>query len=93
MKRKGGKTMINPFKQKKVTFLDNKWEVLKTGVNVSAIPRAHELVYLNNQYYRVCNVIYNVIGDNCDNIFVVIELHTDDFKLIEKNKKNNLTNR
>ena len=76
--------MISLFKRKKVTFLDNKWNVVKTDVSVPDVPRAHELIYLTHKYYRVCNVVFNVIGNKCDNIFVIIEPYTDDFKLIEK---------
>ena len=76
--------MINPFRSKKVTFLDNNWVTLKTDVKVAAIPRAHELIFFTNKYYRVCNVVYNITDDKCDDIFVVIEQYTDDFKLIEK---------
>lgn len=77
-----------------ITFLDEKWNVVSENVKVREIPRAHELVYLqaDNKYHRVCNVVYNVSNKKCDNILVVIENYTDDYNLIEKNVKNNLTN-
>lgn len=80
------KVMIKLFKQHKIVFLDEKWNVLSPEVKVQSIPRIHELIYFTpeKRYYRVINVIYGVEVDKCKSIFVIIEQYTDDFKLMEE---------
>jgi hypothetical protein len=71
------------FKQRyRVNFLDEKWNSIKLNVKVDFIPRTHELVYLNSTYYRVANVIHNV--DKSAEVYVIIELYTDDLNLLDK---------
>ena len=79
--------MIWIFKKYSVTFLNEKWEVVREGVKIKHIPRANELVFLpeHNKYFRVANVIHNFNGEQ--NIFIIIEEYTDDFTLLEKQKK------
>ena len=60
--------MISLFKRKKVTFLDNKWNVVKTDVSVPDVPRAHVLIYLTHKYYRVCNIVTFITDNVKDNI-------------------------
>jgi len=88
--------MIKLFWNTYITFLDEKWNIIKTDVKVSSVPTAHELVYLPDDggYYRVCNVVHNIVTktNKCDNIYVITEQHTDDDKLNEKKVRNNLTN-
>ena len=69
-------------KRYRVNFLDEKWNPIKLNVNLNFIPRTHELVFLNSKYYRVANVIHNI--DKSIAIYVIIELYTDDFNLLDK---------
>ena len=75
------------FKKYSVTFLSEKWDVIKDGVKIKHIPRTNELVFLpeHNKYFRVVNVIYNFTGKQ--NIFIIIEEYTDDYALLEKHKE------
>tara|TARA_R100000908_G_scaffold65292_1_gene53911 strand:+ start:5682 stop:5915 length:234 start_codon:yes stop_codon:yes gene_type:complete len=77
--------MLNIFKRKRVTFLNNKWELLKSNVKISTTPKVHELIYITeeNKYYSVCNVVYNISGRKCNDIFVIIEEYIDDVNLFE----------
>lgn len=79
------------FKKHKVTFLNESWKIVKTDVSVKAIPRIHEIVYLVDElkYYRVVNVVHNI--DKNHTIYVIIEEYADDYALIEKKSKKNLT--
>ena len=72
------------FNKHKATLLDEKWNVVKTGVKFKVIPRIHELIYLTDEgkYYRVVNIVHNV--NKGVEVFIIIELYTDDFKLMEK---------
>jgi hypothetical protein len=60
-------------KKIKVTFIDKKWNRIAENVRISAVPKTHELVYLNTQdgYYRVSQVIY--WPNQSPDIFIVIE--------------------
>lgn len=79
---------MNLFKKYKISFLNEKWEVVKNAVWVNAIPRMHEIIYLRDEetYFRVVNVVYN-IHNNKQNIFIIIEQYLDDDALIEKKLK------
>ena len=80
------------FKSFQISFLNEKWEVVKNKVWVDAVPRMHEIVYLTEQekYFRVVNVVYNV-HKKTQTIYVIIEEYLDDDALIEKKKQKNLT--
>ena len=84
--------ILNIFKRYKVSFLDEKWELIKEDVRVFDIPRTHEVIYLisEKKYYRVVNVIHNI--DKNQEIYIVIEEYTDDYALINKKEKNNSKN-
>jgi len=79
--------MFNFFRKPTITLLDEKWNVVGENIKVKFIPRTHELMYLKNEgkYYRVANVIHNLT--NRMDVFVVIELYSDDDKLMEKKNK------
>ena len=55
-----------------VTILDSKWNILKDGVKMLAIPRQDELMYFDTKYYEVINVIH-MIDDKHKVIAVVDE--------------------
>lgn len=76
--------MFKWFKKYNVTILDEKWNIVKQSMKVTAIPRAHELLFLTeyDKYYRVVNIVYN-FSDTQD-IYVIIEEYTDDFNILEK---------
>lgn len=69
-------------KKIKISFLNEKWELMASDVNLKYLPRIHELIYLNNVYYRVANIIHNI--GNAQDIYIIIEEHTDDYNLFEK---------
>tara|TARA_B110000211_G_C14070931_1_gene549944 strand:+ start:881 stop:1105 length:225 start_codon:yes stop_codon:yes gene_type:complete len=69
-------------KKNKISFLSEKWVVIDSNVKLKYLPRIHELVYLNNVYYRVANIIYNI--GNAQDIYIIIEEYTDDYNLFEK---------
>lgn len=79
--------ILNIFKRYKVSFLNEKWELIKEDVKVFDIPRTHEVIYLISEqtYYRVVNVIHNI--DKKQEIYIIIERYTDDYALIEKKVK------
>ena len=71
-----------PPQKNKISFLSEKWVVIDSNVKLKYLPRIHELVYLNNVYYRVANIIYNI--GNAQDIYIIIEEYTDDYNLFEK---------
>ncbi len=73
-------------KRYKINFLDEKWIPIKLSVKFDFIPRTHELVFINSKYYRVVNVIHNLepCTDKSVGVYVIIELYSDDLKLINK---------
>jgi hypothetical protein len=79
--------IFNWFKKYSATILDEKWNVIKKKVKLKFIPRTHELIFLEetNKYYRVINVVYNF--KNIQGIYIIIEEYTDDFALLDKQKK------
>ena len=74
--------MVNIFRRKKVTFLDNHWSVIKTGVRVSNVPKIGELIYdtEKGKYFEVVKVIYNLTNNKCKDIFVIVESYSGKFK-------------
>ena len=63
---------MNLFRKHSVTVLDEKWEPIFLVVKVKHIPRAGEMIYLEDKkYYRVINVVHN-IGKK-QGIFLVVE--------------------
>jgi hypothetical protein len=70
-----------------VTFLNSKWEIVKSKTKLNVIPQRDEYVYMNNRYYDVLNVVHS-IGDQ-HNIHVVIEETKTKFEVnLTPNKKN-----
>ena len=69
-------------KKNKISFLNEKWELMASDVKLKYLPRIHELIYLNSVYYRVANIGHN-IGHTQD-IYIIIEEYTDDYNLFEK---------
>ena len=58
---------------KKITFIDKKWNELLSNVEVEGIPRINELVYLGGDvdYYKVMQVIN--WPSKKSKIFIIIE--------------------
>jgi hypothetical protein len=70
-----------------VTFLNSKWEIVKSKIKLNVIPQRDEYVYMNDRYYDVLNVVHS-IGDQ-HNIHVVIEETKTKFEVnLLPNKKN-----
>lgn len=72
------------FKKYRVTFLDEKWDVIREDVKIDVIPRIHEIIYMTNEakYYRVVNIVHNFTKKQ--EIYVVIEEYTDDYALFNE---------
>lgn len=54
-----------------VTFLNSKWEVVKSEVKLNSIPQRDEYIYMNDRYYDVLNVVHSI--DKNHQILVIIE--------------------
>lgn len=73
--------------KKSVTLLDEKWNVIDDNVKFINLPRVYELIFIpkENNYYRVVNIVYSMVKPI--ETYVIIELHTDDYALIEKKQE------
>jgi hypothetical protein len=70
-----------------VTFLNSKWEIVKSKIKLNVIPQRDEYVYMNDRYYDVLNVVHS-IGDK-HNIHIIIEETQTKFEVnLTPNKKN-----
>ncbi len=69
-------------KKIKISFLNEKWELMASNVKLKYLPRIHELIYLNSVYYRVANIVHNI--GHMQDIYIIIEEYTDDYNLFEK---------
>jgi hypothetical protein len=58
-------------KKYSVTFLNSKWEIVKSNVKLISIPNRNEYVYMDNKYYDVLNVVHTISKNH--NILIVIE--------------------
>jgi hypothetical protein len=59
-------------KKLKVCLIDTNWVVIKDNLCVLTAPKKDELIYINNQYYDVINVIHDM-SEKKHRIFVVIK--------------------
>jgi hypothetical protein len=60
------------FKRKySVSILNENWEMIKGSVKLTFIPRANELLYFNESYYNVINVIH-CLSDK-QGIFLIVK--------------------
>lgn len=76
--------IFNIFKKYRVSFLDEKWKMMKEDVKLDIIPRIHEIIYIvdESKYYRVVNIVHNFTKKQ--EIYVVIEEYTDDYALFKE---------
>lgn len=54
-----------------VSILDSKWNVVKNNIKILAIPRQDELIYMDDKYVRVLNIIHMLTEKA--RIFIVVE--------------------
>ena len=54
-----------------VSIINSKWVKLKTNLKLSVIPRRDELIYMDEQYFTVLNIIHML--NKKQDIFVVID--------------------
>lgn len=54
-----------------VTFLNSKWEIVKSDVKLNSIPQRDEYIYMNEKYYDVLNVVHSI--DKTHQILVIID--------------------
>jgi hypothetical protein len=62
-----------------VTFLNSKWEIVKSEIKLKTIPKRDEYVYMDNKYYDVLNVVHSISKKH--KILVVIEETKTKFEL------------
>jgi hypothetical protein len=65
-----------------VTFLNSKWEIVKSNIKLISIPQRNEYIYINNKYYDVINVIHSI--DKTHKIHIVIEETEEKYDLNKK---------
>jgi len=61
-------------KKIKLSIIDKEWKVIQDKVLMTVIPRANELLYLDDVYYTVINVI-NTINVNQPIILIVEKIN------------------
>ena len=54
-----------------VSILNSKWEVIKSNLKLSVVPREGELIFLDGKYVDVIKVIHML--NKKQDIFVIIE--------------------
>lgn len=54
-----------------ITFLNSKWEIVKSNIKLKSVPQRDEYIYMDNRYYDVLNVVHSINKNH--EIFVVIE--------------------
>jgi hypothetical protein len=54
-----------------ITFLNSKWEIVKSNIKLKSIPQRDEYIYMDDKYYDVLNVVH-VINKKHE-IFVIIQ--------------------
>jgi len=62
-----------------VTFLNSKWEIVKSNVKLLTVPQRDEYIYMDDRYYDVLNVVHMVNKNH--QIFVIIEETKTKFEL------------
>jgi hypothetical protein len=55
-----------------ISILDSKWSVIKNNAKLLFVPRINELIYMNNQYYKVLNVIHML--NKKHDIFIIVDV-------------------
>lgn len=53
-----------------VSILDSKWVPIKRNLKLKVIPRRDELIYLDEQYFEVLNVVHRL--NTKQDIFIII---------------------
>jgi hypothetical protein len=71
-------------KKNNIRFIDVNWKILKNDVKMNVIPKKNELIFFNEIYYEVVNVIYDISKIEKQQVIVVLtELKPKvDFKLV-----------
>lgn len=71
-------------KKNNIRFIDVNWKILKNDVQMNVIPKKNELLFFNDIYYEVVNVIYDISKIEKQQVIVVLtELKPKvDFKLV-----------
>jgi len=58
-------------KKYSVSLLDSKWNIIKSNIKLSSLPRRDEYVWDVNVYYRVLNVVHST--DKNHGTYVIVE--------------------
>lgn len=60
------------FKRKySVSILNENWTLIKDSVKLTFIPRANELLYFNESYYNIINVIHYL--NDKQGVFLIVK--------------------
>jgi hypothetical protein len=54
-----------------ITFLNSKWEIVKSNIKLKSVPQRDEYIYMDDRYYDVLNVVHSINKNH--EIFVIIE--------------------
>lgn len=65
------KKLLSKFNKYSVSILNKKWEVIHPTINVKFVPRMDEMIFINEQYYRVIGVVHNILDKQ--GIFIIVE--------------------
>ena len=69
-----------------VTFLNSKWEIVKSNIKLKSIPQRDEYIYMDDKYFDVLNVIHSL--GKTHQILVIIDETKPKFDVnLDPNKK------
>jgi hypothetical protein len=49
-------------KKVKIRFIDTNWVIIKDNFFMKTTPRKDELVYINDTYYEIVNILHDISG-------------------------------
>jgi len=61
-------------KKVKIRFIDTNWAIIKDNFFMKTIPRKDELVYINDIYYEIVNILHDISGKDESTIAVIKKL-------------------
>jgi hypothetical protein len=54
-----------------ITFINSKWEIVKSDIKMKIVPQRDEYIYMDDKYYDVLNVVHSLGKKH--NILVIID--------------------
>ena len=65
-------------KKYNVTILNSKWEIVKNKIKFDIVPRQHEYLFIENQYYEVISIVHNMVEKQ--GVFLIVNPIENIFK-------------